>query len=651
MNQMGEFYIYDLETFLRCFLFIGKFKGSNAIDVFEISSRRNDRDALLARLSYLQNCNVTMVGYNSLNFDYPIIHDLMTNPYTFDTHRAYTLGQEIIKGGDYGFNTIRMHNRIIPQLDLVKLNHFDNKSKRVSLKALQFAMRSESVEDLPFHVDRELTHEEMDQLVSYGCHDVTETEAFLGKCERSIEMRKEILDSGVLMGDVLNYSDVKIGTEYLIKKIGRSKCFVSGSKPRQSFRESVPFNSIVLPKNQYRTEEYQAVCDWFKSQTVWVGKKGGKPELEVPLAGLDFHFGLGGVHASVKNKKYTSNDTHVIKDVDVTGMYVSVAIANDFYPEHLGQDFVTAYKQLKRDRARYPKGTTMNATLKLAGNGVYGNSNNPYSCFFDPKYLYTVTSNGQLQLIQLVEVLSAIPGLEIIQANTDGITVYMPRELEPFFNLWKSDWEKATGLDLEEVEYSNMWIADVNNYLAIDTNGKVKRKGRYWYPESDDDYEGVWNKDFSSLCVQKAIGQVLINGWEPEDVLRCISDPFDFMLRYKTPGAATVYIGDQAASKTVRYYVSKTGGAMKKIAKPKGRIGDFKRKNKLTDEYFNKILSELPEGVWDERIHTKNKSKYQQVTTSIQSGWQVSECNIASKFDWNNLNYDYYIEEVKKLII
>ena len=92
----------------------------------------------------------------------------------------------------------------------------------------------------------------------------------------------------------------------------------------------------------------------------------------------------------------------IIIDIDVAGMYVAVAIANGFSPEHLGQDFVNAYRQLQSDRAQYPKGTTMNAVLKLAGNGVYGNSNNPYSCFYDPKYTFSVTVNGQLQLLQLV---------------------------------------------------------------------------------------------------------------------------------------------------------------------------------------------------------------------------------------------------------
>lgn len=90
---------------------------------------------------------------------------------------------------------------------------------------------------------------------------------------------------------------------------------------------------------------------------------------------------------------------------------------------------------------------------------------------------------------------------------------------------------------------------------------------------------------------------------------------------------------------------------MKKVAEPKGELGQYKRASKLTDEYFDKVMQEIGPDVWDERIHTKNKSKYSIRTTSIQSGRLVKECNVASKFDWTDIDWDYYIKEIQKLII
>ncbi len=652
---MLKYYIWDLETMLNCFLFTGKFDGASEYQVFEISDRMNQRNELLQWFSYLQNAQVHMVGYNTLGFDYPIAHNLLTNPWTFDAAKANLLAQEIIHGQSYGRpqQFIPLRERIIPQIDLVKINHFDNPAKRTPLKSIQFAMRSESVEDLPFPFDKPLNSEQIDVMRSYNLHDVTETEKFLGKCKYMIDIRKELIDNGVLSGDVLNYSDVKVGTEYLIKKIGRAKCFVSGSTPRQTIRTSIPFNSIILPKIQFRTERFDEVLEWFGKQIVYPKGK-DRPSLEAKLGGLAFDFGVGGVHASVENRVFETTDTHVIKDIDVSSMYPSVAIANGFAPEHLGAAFSQAYKQLSSDRKQHAKGSTMNLVLKFANNGVFGMSNNPYSCLYDPKFTYSITVNGQLQLLQLVELLSMIPGLELIQANTDGVTALVPRNVEYLFNLWCDDWESQTGLKLEHKPYAKMWIRDVNNYLALGMDGEIKRKGAYWYPITEADYQGSsgsnWNKDFSNMVAQKAIEQVFLYGHAPRDIVRCYTDPFDFMLRYKTPAGAKVFIGSKEMSKTVRYYASTAGEAMKKVAAPKGKLGAFKRKNKLKDEFYEGVLKEVGDN-WDARIHTGNKSRYAEVTTSIESGFRVKCCNKASDFNWADVDYAYYEKEINKLRI
>ena len=651
-----KFYVWDLETFSDAFLFTGKFEGASEFQTYEISHRVNEKDKLLSWLNFLSHdSTVHMVGYNSLGFDYPILHSLLSEPWTFTALKAHTLATTIINTQEYGQNpnAVPFKDRAIPQIDLVKVNHFDNRTKRTSLKALQFAMRSESVEDLPYDPNQGLKDVQIDELRKYNLHDVTETERFLQKCKPMIAMRKDLIDHGVLSGDVLNYSDVKIGTDYLVSKIGRQKCFISGSNPRQTLRSSVAFKDVILPKIFFRTESFNVVLDWFKEQTIWIGRE-ERPKLEANLGGLQFYFGVGGVHASVESRIFSTSDTHIIRDVDVGGMYPSIAVANSFAPEHLGQAFVVAYRQLQADRKQYPKGSMMNLVLKLANNGVFGNSNNKFSCFYDPKFTFSITINGQLQLLQLVEMLALIPGVRLIQANTDGITALVPRTQEPFFDMWCNEWEALTGLKLEHVPGKRMWIKDVNNYIFEGMDGKLKRKGAYWYPLTDEDYHGSsgsnWNKDFSNLTAQKGAEAVLLNGFQASEVVRCITDPYDFMLRYKTPGGARLYIGEREMLRTTRYYVSTAGSPAKKISTPKGEIGTFKRKNGISNETWQKILQEIPKGTWDERIHTKNKSKYQAITTSIEAGRLVKECNKASDFSWQDVDYDYYAKEIEKLV-
>ena len=90
---------------------------------------------------------------------------------------------------------------------------------------------------------------------------------------------------------------------------------------------------------------------------------------------------------------------------------------------------------------------------------------------------------------------------------------------------------------------------------------------------------------------------------------------------------------------------------MRKVAPPKGIAGTYKRKNGLTDTQYLEIARTVPTGTWDERIHTKNKSKYAEVTTSIESGRLVKVCNRATDFDFADVDWNYYTEEIEKLII
>ena len=618
--------------------------------MFEISDRINQLPELITWLSYLRNLGIEMVGFNSLAYDYYFIHEIMTNPYTFTYQKAFQLSQTIINSqrGGININRIKPSERLIPQIDVVKLCHFDNTTKRTSLKALQFAMRSDSLEDLPFKI-RDLNNQEKDGLRIYNVHDVTETQKFFLLNEHSLEMRREYLEDGVLRGDVLNFSDVKIGVEYLIGKLGRSKCF-SGLKPKQTFREYVNFKNVILPKIFFRTEKFNDVLSWFNKQTYYVGGK-SHPKLSVDLAGLEFEFGVGGVHASSENKIYRTNDTHEIIDIDVEAMYPSVAVANRFAPEHLGDSFVEVYKQIKADRKRYAKGTSRNAMLKLANNGAFGNFNNAFSPLYDPKCMLLVTINGQLQMLQLVEMMALIPDCKLIQANTDGITIYINRKYNHLYKLWCSIWEEMTGLVLEEVKYSRMWIRDVNNYIAEKQDGELKRKGAYWYPLKLKDYDGWWNKNFSNLASKMAAEKAMTHSWPVEIALRLVTNPFDFMLRYKAVGGSILFIGEKEQLKTVRYYVSISGGPMKKIAPPKGEVGQYKRKNKLKDDMLNSVMKEIGKNIWDERIHTKNKSKYAIVETSVQAGWKVKQCNVAKDFNWKDVDWSYYTQETKKLLV
>lgn len=94
--------------------------------------------------------------------------------------------------------------------------------------------------------------------------------------------------------------------------------------------------------------------------------------------------------------------------------------------------------------------------------------------------------NGQLMLLDLIEHLEAVPGLELIQSNTDGLIIWIP-DTDEAFNMvddicW--EWEQRCSTEqcsilLELDNISEIYQKDVNNYLWVDIDGGVERIGAY----------------------------------------------------------------------------------------------------------------------------------------------------------------------------
>lgn len=194
--------------------------------------------------------------------------------------------------------------------------------------------------------------------------------------------------------------------------------------------------------------------------------------------------------------------------------------------------------------------------------------------------------------------------------------------------------------------------------------GKIKRKGAY-------EYNVQWHQDCSALIVPKAAEAALVRGEDIRTFIMNHADDYDFMCRAKVPRSNRLvmrwpeYDAEMELNSIIRYYVSNVGGTLVKIAPPTGEIGTWKRATKVSDTLYNQVIAELSmrdidfsdldnvdsAGIpWDERIHTKNRSKHDKREMGIAVGWRVTDCSNVKNFDRSTVNYDYYIEQAEKLV-
>lgn len=641
--QHSEYWVYDLETFREIFTCAIFNPGSGQSFLYEISDRKNDIVQFIKFLDFAIENDIKMVGYNNMYFDYPILHMIMELGEHCNLNDIWNKSQQIINT-DWSrrFDHV-IWQPLIKQVDLYKVMHFDNVNKATSLKMLECRMNMQSVQELPFSPDSTLTSLEKDKLIKYNWHDEDATYLFMREIWQEIQLRIDLSKRYDI--DMTNMSDSKIGSEIFSQAL--NKAGIRCHKSVQTHRpEGIVLKDCIAGYVHLKYPSLQRIKDKFESRVIFE-TKGVFDDAVCIINGIEHIFGVGGYHASVKNKVFHEDEGHMLVAIDVKSYYPNLSICNKFYPEHLTQVFCDVYKNLYDERASHEKGTSANAALKIALNGTYGNSNNKYSAFYDPKFTMSITLTGQLSLAMLFENINMIEGCEFIFANTDSVCVKLPRNKASQLSLVVKWWEHITGgLELEYDYYKSLYVANVNNYIGEYDSGKLVRKGKYRHSS-----DLGWHQDHSKQVVSKTVEKWLLSGVRDERLITQHINVLDFIIHLKVPRNTRLMHGDDIVPNIIRYVVTNNGEPLSKTMPAKGEIGQYKRANKLTDEYFNQIMSEIGRDVWDERIHTKNQSVYDDRRSDVTKGFLVTLVTDLKgvSVDSLDINYDYYITEADKI--
>ncbi len=255
--------------------------------------------------------------------------------------------------------------------------------------------------------------------------------------------------------------------------------------------------------------------------------------------------------------------------MDVASFYPAIMCEYYIKPEHLQGEFIDILTRVKNERLEAKKAgdKTKAETYKIIVNATFGKLGFSKYWLYDPLALIRVTLNGQLFLLMLIEKMEE-NGIHCISGNTDGGEFLVPNELKETAYKLAEEWQKETRFELEFTTYNLLAKRDVNNYLAIDTKGKKKTKGAFV-----DTVE--LEKGYLYPVVPKAVNEYLLNGTPVEETIYKNTDIMDFCISKKSGGDFVMELktidGVESLQKTNRFYVSNSGGALRKKRKSNGK--------------------------------------------------------------------------------
>jgi hypothetical protein len=483
-----------------------------------------------------------------------------------------------------------------------------------------------NIEEMPIHHTKtDMTDEEIQLTVDYCRNDIYATYEFylvtigqtdhpLYKGNNQIELRQDIYNEFGI--PCLNYSDSKIGDEMIKKYYCQEKNISYGDLPKKGyFRKQVRAKDCIAHYVDFQTPELQAFLKHVKKQIFTL-----TDDFKESLVFMDntYTFAKGGLHTENKPKIFEADEENIIVDWDVSSYYPAIIINNNRFPQHLGAEFLRGYKQMFNKRLelkplakkdRKIKGIV--GALKLAVNSVYGKSSDMQSWIYDRQLTMFTTITGELSLLMLIEAYE-LAGIRVISANTDGVTILVKNasfDTMTAINKW---WMDVTQYELERTDYQKIIFSTVNDYLAIKTDGEIKKKGDFLT-----DFELHKNK--SARIVPIALERYFVNDVPVADTIHNHTNIYDFCLRQKASkdfhyegianGKKTVY------NKLIRYYVSNKGEKLLKVKNPECQ---------------------------------SNAADVSQVEAGE---WVMHVCNyLPPDHPLDNINYAYYIERAERII-
>lgn len=597
-----DHWVHDYETLSNLFVAVFEHYKEDVRRVFIVHELQNDFPELLDFLKTSKENRNWHVSFNGLAFDSQITEYILKNDKKLSrlsgdeiARDLYSVAQGVIDKSNNGeFSEFSPWQLSFKQVDLFKLNHWDNPAKKSSLKWIQYSMDWDNILDMPIsHRANITTEDEIRTVVTYCINDVRSTKRILQLSKDQVNLRNAL--SKEYDVDLYSASEPRIAKELFIKFLSEEL----GADPAElkklrTFRKEIKVGEILLPYYDFQIPELKNLYEQFLKLKIDPYKTKDAFKYVVNHKNVETTFGLGGLHGACPSGSYVAEPGTVIMSSDVESFYPNLAIQNEWSPAHIPKKvFCSKYKWFFTERKKIPKSDPKNYVYKIILNSTYGLSNDKNSFLYDPMFTMSITINGQLSLLMLYEMLIlAIPEAVPLMLNTDGLEMKIPENKKDVYLKVCAEWEQKTRLVLEHAEYEKLYLADVNNYIAVfkDKNKKPKCKGRF-------EFEGLaLHKNKSFLIIPKAIYAFLIHNIPPEETLRTNRNIFDYCAGIKVKSDWAVFEtcvvdGEVQYTKqqhTIRYFVSKRGCKLVKKHRSDNREIQIES-GKWLQTVFNKV--------------------------------------------------------------
>ena len=478
--------------------------------------------------------DATFVTFNGINYDFPIMAMALNGADNWTLKQATN---DIILHGFKPWDIEQKYGA--PPLALDHIDLINIAPGKVGLKAYGGRLHSHKLQDLPIDPGANISPQDRVVLRQYCANDLQTTEDLYNKLKPLIELRERMSQQYGL--DLRSKSDAPIAEavirNQMKERLGR-RIYRPDIHPDYKFKYQPPSFIKFQSPGMRRALEVIKNADMTLDKNGLVEMPQELESLRLRIGKAVYRMGIGGLHST----ETCIGHKGPLIDRDVISYYPSIILNLGLYPAHLGPEFLEVYRGIYDTRleAKAAGNKVVADSLKIVLNGSFGKLGSKWSVLYSPELMIQVTLTGQLSLLMLIEIMEEC-GVEVVSANTDGVVLSGDKFA---IDMMTAYWEGLTGFRTEETLYDALYQKDVNNYIAVKTDGKIKTKGLYALG-------GLSKNPTNTICVEAVIAKVTKAIPVEVTILTC-DDIRKFSTVRQVKGGAkcgAVYLG-----KAVRWY-------------------------------------------------------------------------------------------------
>lgn len=400
--------------------------------------------------SFIEKYNPILIGHNARYYDQYILKAILSG---FSVGEVKDVNDYIINGGQ-GFELQYDYIQLSPIWDTIQ-----DVVPPKSLKEIEANLLMDITEStVSFNIDHPWNEQEYEEMLYYCTKDV---EAIFPLFEARKGYFKTKYDLCVLSGIDPAYNMGLTNAKLCAKFLEAEKV------DRDDERE------YTIPKTidvNYVPKEILTFFERVHDKTI-SDEELFTSKLEYDFHGMPSVFSNGGGHGALPNYKYDEklNPDRVVINVDYSSLYPHLLALPEYnFISRNIKDKNKYYETLQRRlQLKHEGKKEEQLPLKLILNTTYGCQNNKYNDLYDPRGARSTCWTGQMLLASMTEEVFQIGDVKLIQINTDGLMIELPREKLPEYYEVCNKFSERVKIGVEYDIIHKIIQRDVNNYIMV----------------------------------------------------------------------------------------------------------------------------------------------------------------------------------------